>query len=289
MARAVGNVSPSPAGGARILGLHVEGPFLAAEMAGAQNPAFLRPPSWKEFQAWQEASGGRVRMLTLAPELDPAGDLVRAVAATGVVVAAGHTAASFEQAQAALAAGLSHATHLYNAMPRPDHRRPGVLEALLEDERVSLEIIPDCTRAPHVHPVTLRLLKRMVGVERLCTVTDAIAAENMPDGRYTLAEQPVVKQGDVVFGVSRSRGGALRPAGSVLAMNRGVANLVNIVGFTVLEAVQTATLNPARVLGLDGRVRAMRTGMDADLVLLEPNTLEVLATWVQGELVYSRE
>lgn len=285
-ASAVGAYRAAPAGGAQLLGLHAEGPFLVPARVGAQNPAHLRPPDWSEVAAWQEASGGAVRLLTLAPELDPNGELVRRAVAAGTVVAAGHTDASYEQAQVALRTGLTHAAHLFNAMSRFDYRRPGVLEALLENERVSLEIIPDCTSVPHVHPVALRLLRRMVGVERLCTVTDAIAAEGMADGDYELAGRTVRVEQHVAFlREPWLRTGEKVLAGSVLAMNRAVANLVARVGLSLEEAVQTASLNPARVLGLDDRVGVLAPGRDADLVLLEPGTYKVLATWVKGELV----
>lgn len=273
--------------GAELLGLHLEGPYLSPEKAGAQNPAHFRDPSWEEFCAWQAASGKAVRLLALAPERDPNGMLIERVAATGVRVAAAHTNASYEIARTAIRRGLSHGTHVFNAMSRFDYRTPGVLEALLEDDRVTLELIPDCTEMPHVHPVAIRLLKRLVGVGRICAVTDAICAAGMEDGVYALGGLAVRKAGDAAFleGPWQARG-ERRLAGSALRMNDGVRNLIELAGFSLPEAVEAASLNPARALGVQAVKGSLEPGKHADITVLRPGTLEVVATFVRGKQVY---
>ncbi len=274
-------------GGAQILGLHLEGPYLSPQQAGAQNPLHFRDPDWSQFSAWQAASGGSIRLIALAPERDPDGRFIRRAVDSGVIVAAGHTNATYEQARRAIDAGLSHATHFFNAMSRFNYREPGVLEALLEDEHISLELIPDCSAVPHVHPTAIRLLHRIAGVERLCTVTDAISVSGMPDGAYRWAGMPVVKgQGMVFLADEAADQRDRRLAGSVLDMHAAVRNLVEQAGLSLTEAVETATTNPARKLGLQDHKGRLETGWDADLVLLHPDTFEVLATFVCGELVF---
>ncbi|HUF38707.1 MAG TPA: N-acetylglucosamine-6-phosphate deacetylase [Anaerolineales bacterium] len=274
--------------GARALGLHLEGPYFAAEKAGAQNPAHFRDPDRKAFEELQREAGGAIRLVSLAPERDPNGGFVKYLRSAGVRAAAGHTNASYAVMQAAIERGLSHATHIFNAMPGFDHRAPTGLSALLEDGRVSLELIPDCTDLPHVHPVVIRLLKRMAGVERICSVTDAVAAAGRPDGVYRLGELEVRKAGEVVI-LERpwAERGERRLAGSALAMNGAVRNLVERCGFTMEEAVRTVTDNPARAIGVDPVRGSLAPGKRADLAVLDPVTFEVLETYVGGARVFS--
>jgi N-acetylglucosamine-6-phosphate deacetylase len=190
---------------------------------------------------------------------------------------------------AAIGNGVVHGTHVFNAMPRFDYRNPGGLEALLEDDRVSLELIPDCFDLPHVHPASIRLLKRMVGADRICTVTDAVAPSGLPDGSYRLGDLAIRKIGDlVVLEEPWLARGERSLAGSVLAMDAAVRNLVRLCGFTLEEAVQTATINPARALGLQARKGSLSTGKDADIAVLDPGSLAVQATYVRGTKVFDR-
>jgi len=289
VAEAVRAYRASPAPGAEVLGLHLEGPYLAQEKIGAQNPTYLRDPSWSELAQLQVSSGNAVRLVSLAPERDPDGEFTRKLVERGVFVSAAHTDASYETTRISIQNGLSHATHIFNAMSRFNYRAPGALEALLENERISLELIPDCTAVPHVHPVVIRLLRRLVGVKRICTVTDAISASGMPDGIYELGEMAVYKRDDLAF-LQRpwERDGTLRLAGSVLEMQNAVRNLVEQCGFTLEEAVMTASQNPARALGIAGERGSLAVGKLADLTLLDPQNFEVQATFVRGKLVYQR-
>jgi N-acetylglucosamine-6-phosphate deacetylase len=278
---------PGDPGGAEILGLHLEGPYFNPARAGAQNPAHFRDPDWDEFEALRLASGEAIRLVSLAPERDPGGGFIRKAVAAGVRVAAGHTNADYGTMRRALAQGIAHATHVFNAMPGLHHRNPTGLNALLEDDRVHLELIPDCTEIPHVHPAAIRLLKRLVGPDRICTVTDAVSAAGCPDGAYRLGDLPIRKAGEMVFlESSPAERGEGRLAGSVLAMNAGIRNLVEKCGFSLEEAVRTAAANPARAIGIESDKGSLVPGRHADLVVLRPETFEVVATYVRGVKVF---
>ena len=186
-AQAVLAAGPPPGyRGAVPLGLHLEGPFLSPDAAGAHDPAALRLPDPGEAASWTPAAG--VRLVTLAPELPGALEAIAVLAGNGVTVAAGHSRATYDEAVAAIAAGIRYGTHLFNAMPPIDHREPGLVAALLEDPRVVIGLIPD---GIHVHPALVRLVRDLVGIDRFSVVTDGTAAMGMPDGAYRLGERPV--------------------------------------------------------------------------------------------------
>jgi N-acetylglucosamine-6-phosphate deacetylase len=239
-ARAVLLAGPPPGfSGANPLGWHVEGPFLSPARAGAHDRAALRSPDLGAVADWSPASG--VRMVTLAPELPGALEIVAALAGRGVVVSIGHSEASHAEAAAAFDAGARFVTHLFNAMAPLDHREPGLIGAALADERVTVGLIPD---GLHVHPAVVRLVWRLAGPARLAVVSDAIAALGMPPGRYELAGREVLVDADSV----RLPDGTL--AGSVLPLDRAVRNLAVFAGIEPDEARRAATEVPARLLGL---------------------------------------
>jgi N-acetylglucosamine-6-phosphate deacetylase len=225
--------------GATPLGWHVEGPFLAPARAGAHDPSSLRPPDAGVVRDWSPATG--VRMVTLAPELPGALEVVAALVANGVVVSAGHSDASFEQARAGFDAGITSVTHLFNAMVRLDHREPGLPGAALADDRVTVGLIPD---GLHVHPAVIGLVRRIVGRDRLAIVTDAIAALGVGPGMHRLAGRDVV----VDETSARLPDGGL--AGSVLSLDEAVRNLARFAGCSHEDALRAATVVPARLLGL---------------------------------------
>lgn len=225
--------------GAVPLGWHVEGPFLSPARAGAHDPAALRRPDPAAVADWSPTTG--VRMVTLAPELPRALEVVAALADRGVVVSIGHSEASHDEARSAFDAGARFVTHLFNAMPPLGHREPGIVGAALADERITLGLIPD---GLHVHPTVVRLAWRLVGPTRLAVVSDAIAALGMPPGRYRLAGREVV----VDERSARLPDGVL--AGSVLPLDAAVRNLATFAGIDVAEARRAATDVPARLLGL---------------------------------------
>ncbi|TQS25963.1 N-acetylglucosamine-6-phosphate deacetylase [Microbispora sp. KK1-11] len=248
-----------------LAGIHFEGPYIARSRCGAHEPTLLREPDVAEFRALVKAGRGHVRMLTIAPELPNALDVIREAAAEGVVAALGHSDATYEQTIEGIDAGATVATHLYNAMPPLGHRAPGPIAALLQDERVTVELIND---GVHVHPAMLRLAMHAAGAGRTALITDAMAAAGMGDGRYPLGPMTV----DVVDGVARLAsdtpgGGSI--AGSTLTMDVAFRRTVREVGRSLVDAALMASLTPARVLGLDGEIGSITVGKHADLVVLD--------------------
>lgn len=225
--------------GAKPLGWHVEGPFLSPSRAGAHDPAALRSPSVEAVAGWSPESG--IRMVTLAPELPGALDVVRSLVANGVVVSAGHSAATHDQADAGFDAGIRSVTHLFNAMAPLDHREPGLVGAALADDRVTVCLIPD---GLHVHPTVVALVRRAVGPERLAIVSDAISALGVGPGLHQLAGREI----EVDATSARLPDGVL--AGSVLGLDEGVRNLAAFAGCSLDEARLAATRVPARLLGI---------------------------------------
>jgi len=255
---AVAGAHPAPEA-ASVLGAHLEGPWVAPGRAGAQDPQALRAPSVSEFAALLDAARGTVRLVTLAPELPGAFDLIRAAAVQGLVVSVGHTEADWETTKRAFDAGARHVTHLFNAMPGVHHRRPGPVVAALDDPRVSVEIIAD---GIHIHPAVLaRVLAAAPG--RVTAVTDAMSATGLPPGRYRLGRLDVILEGSRVALAEAPD----TLAGSVLTMDRAVKVLVDA-GVGLPAAVTAATATPARVLGEPTRGR-LGPGAEADLVVLE--------------------
>jgi N-acetylglucosamine-6-phosphate deacetylase len=262
--------------GAKPLGLHVEGPFLNPERKGAHNPAHLRLPDLEIVDDWSPESG--VLLVTLAPELPGALDLVATLVQRGVLVSAGHSASSLEQAQAGFTAGIRYGTHLFNAMPPLHHRKPGLVGALLTDGRPTAGIIAD---GIHCHPSMVALAWQSLGSARLNLVTDAMAALGMPPGRHRLAGFDV----EVDSTSARLADGTL--AGSVLSLDTALRNLVAFTGCSLEEALPTITTTPAQILGLGATRGRIAPGYLADLVLLTPE-LQAQITIAEGKEVYRR-
>lgn len=255
-----------------ILGSHLEGPFLDPRHRGAHDPAALLSPV--VLDGLVEAAGGTLRQLTLAPELPGGLAAVRALAASGVIPAVGHTGADAALAAAAFDAGARVLTHAFNAMPGLHHRAPGPVGAAVADPRVTLELIAD---GVHVHPHVLRIAFA-AAPGRIALVTDAMAAAAAGDGRYALGDRAV----DVTDGVARLlEGGAI--AGSTLTQDRALRVAV-AAGVDPVEALRAVTATPARALGAAGRVGTLRVGARGDAVLLDA-ALEVRAVWSAGSRV----
>ena len=269
--RAMGALADRPVGfaGAEPLGLHFEGPMLNPARRGAHDPALLRPPSPELVSGWTRAAG--VALVTLAPELPGGLAVVEQLVGAGVVVAAGHTAATAEELERAVAAGVTYVTHLYNGMAPFGHRDPGPVGMALADRRLTAGLIAD---GIHVHPVAVAAAWRALGPARLDLVTDAVAALGRPPGRFPLGGRTVTLGDDGV----RLDDGTL--AGSALALDEAVRNLIAFTGCSPAEAVATVTVTPARVLGLP-RKGSVAPGFDADLTLLTPE-LRVVTTFVAG-------
>jgi N-acetylglucosamine-6-phosphate deacetylase len=268
---------PDAAPGAVPLGLHLEGPFLNPEKKGAHQPAYLRSPDLTSIAGWSPETG--IRLATLAPELPGALDLIRTLAGRGVLVGAGHSLATYAEAQAGFEAGVRYGTHLFNAMPPLHHRRPGLIGALLADPRVAAGLIVD---GLHVHPALVRLVWQLLGSARLNLVSDAMAGLGMPPGTYRLGEFEV-SVGDAG---ARLVDGTL--AGSTLSLDMALRNLLAYTGCSLADALPTVTTTPAALLGLAGQRGRIAPGYSADLVLLTPE-VDVVMTLVKGQIAYSSD
>lgn len=260
-----------------LAGLHLEGPYLSHARCGAQDPALLRAPDTAETDALVRAARGTIRMMTLAPELPGALDLVRRLADTGVAVAIGHTDGTYGETQAALDAGASVATHLFNAMRGIHHRDPGPVTALLHDSDAVVEIINDKV---HLHPEIVNLTYRVAGAARVALVTDAMSAAGMPDGTYTLG--PVNTRVD--GGIARLVGSDTI-AGSTLTLDRALRTAVYDNRLPIADAVRSLTATPAAALGLADTIGTIEVGKRADLVVLDPD-LRVTAVMRHGRWVH---
>ncbi len=256
---------------ARPVGIHLEGPFLSHEKRGVHPREYLKAPAIELFTRLYDAARGHIVLMTVAPELPGACELIAEATRCGVCVSLGHSNADLEAACAAMAAGARHATHTFNAMRALDHRSPGLLGAVLGDERLTADIIAD---GIHVHPAVVSLLVRAKGLDRAVLITDAISATGMPDGRYRLGTFEV----EVAGGKCLSEG---RLAGSVLTLDQAVRNVMQFAGLDLPSALRLATLNPARVLGRETRKGVLAPGADADIIVLSPAG-EMLQTLVGG-------
>lgn len=277
---AVKNVTAAlavPMPGASILGVHLEGPYISPRFPGAQAKENIRPANPAEFS--ELLAAGPVKLITLAPEEPGADALIDAALAAGVRVIIGHSAAGYEQAIASFDRGISQATHTFNAMTGLHHRQPGVVGAVLTDDRIFAQLIADTV---HVHPVAMNVLARCKGPDRLLLITDAIRATGLPDGESELGGQPVF----VRDGQCRLADGTL--AGSILTMDGALRHFLAATGWPLEKAWPVTSRTPAVALGVDGEYGAIAPGHRADLVVLD-DRLKVVATIVGGRMVYLRE
>jgi N-acetylglucosamine-6-phosphate deacetylase len=255
---------------ARPLGIHLEGPFLSHKRRGVHPPEYLVEPTLAVFERLWQAARGHVRMITIAPELPGAIEVIAEAARRNVCVSIGHSDAVLETARAAVRAGARHATHTFNAMRPLDHRDPGILAEVLTNRQLTADIIVD---GIHVAPEVVQIFLKEKGVEGAVLITDAMAAAGMPDGTYQLGPiQVKVKDGRCM------KDGTL--AGSVLTMDRAVRNVTRFAGWSLQDAVRAATLNPTRAAGL-AQHGHLAPGAEANLVVLSPDG-EVRKTIVRG-------
>jgi N-acetylglucosamine-6-phosphate deacetylase len=256
---------------ARPLGIHLEGPFLSHKRRGVHPPEYLVEPTVPIFEKLWQAARGHVRMITIAPEIPGAMEVIVEAARRKICVSIGHSDAELPVARAAVQAGARHATHTFNAMRPLDHRNPGILGEVLSDDTMTADIIVD---GIHVSPEVVKLFLQAKGPERAVLITDAISATGMPDGRYQLGPIEVdVKDGKATAGDSL--------AGSVLTMDRAVRNVTRFSNWTLAEAVRAATLNPAHAVGLSAKHGKLAAGTEANFVVLS-SAGEVVKTIVGG-------
>jgi N-acetylglucosamine-6-phosphate deacetylase len=262
--------------GAEPLGLHLEGPYLSREKKGAFNPTWLREPSLDEAEAFIDAGCGWIRQVTLAPELPGAEEVASKFREAGVVVSLGHSNTDFETASAALQGNWTHVTHTFNAQRGFGHRAPGVFGAILASDDVTTELIADLI---HVHPGAMKILMRSVGVDRVVLITDAMPGAGLADGVYDLVGHEVT----VRDGRATLEDGTL--AGSTAMLNQCVENAMREMGVPLKDAIQMATLNPARAMGLVDRLGTIEEGKDASLIVIDEN-VDVFLSMVKGKIVY---
>jgi N-acetylglucosamine-6-phosphate deacetylase len=263
--------------GAEVLGVHLEGPFISLQKRGAHAAAYIVTPDVELLAHLLDL--GPVRMITLAPELEGADRLISLAANRGVVVSAGHSNIAFEPAYDSLDGQVVGVTHLFNGMSAMHHREPGLPGAAFAHPRAVCGLIPD---GLHVHPEMVGLAFRMLGPDRLCLVTDAIAATGMDNGEYRLATRTVYADD----GVPRLGSGSL--AGSMLTMREAFMNILAFTGCTVPEAARMTSTSPAKLIGEGRRKGRLVPGYDADVTILTPD-LSVETVWRGGKLAYSGE
>ncbi|MFC0115501.1 N-acetylglucosamine-6-phosphate deacetylase [Kibdelosporangium aridum] len=259
-----------------LAGIHLEGPFLSAARCGAHDPAILVPPDQSSIRKLLAAGDGAISMITVAPELEGAVKAVRTLVDNGVIAAIGHTDATEAAVLPAIDAGATVATHLFNGMRPLHHREPGPIGALLDDPRITVELIVDLV---HVHPTVVRLAARHAGPARTVLITDAIAAAGVGDGVYDVGGLEVT----VIDGVPRIAGGGSL-AGSTLTMDAAFRNLVQGCGLTIREAVTACSTRPAALLGLAEETGSLTAGLAADFVLLDAG-LRPTGVMARGEWV----
>lgn len=252
------------------LGIHIEGPFISHARRGVHPLEDLLAPTLPLFERLWQAARGRIRMMTIAPELESALEVIAEAARRSVCVSLGHSDADFDTTERGILAGATHATHTFNAMRPLDHRSPGILGAVLTDDRVSADIIVD---GVHLDPAIVKIVAETKGLERTVLITDATAATGMPDGRYHLGSFEV----EVCDGKCTIDG---RLAGSVLSMDRAVRNLARFAEWNLTDAVAAASRNPARVGHVENK-GVLAVGADADFVVLNREG-EVLRTFIGG-------
>jgi N-acetylglucosamine-6-phosphate deacetylase len=265
--------------GRAITGFHVEGPHIGAEDGprGAHPVRWVRPPDLEEFRRWQEATGGNIRLITVSPHWPEAPAYIAAIVKAGVAASIGHTGATAAQIAAAVDAGATLSTHLGNGAHAVLRRHPNYIWDQLADDRLNASFIVD---GIHLGTAFLRTALRAKTLERTVLVTDASAPAGAAPGRYRLGEQDadLTDDGRVVLA------GTDKLAGSALRMSQGVANMVNLGGLSLRDAVRTATVNPARVIHLEGRMRGLVTGEHGDVVAfrLKAGALKIESVWLEG-------
>lgn len=268
-----------PGMGAEPVGIHLEGPYINIKRRGAHVPAWLRMPDTAETERILALTKGCLRLITLAPELPGAAAMIQQLVEAGVTVSMGHTDATYEQAQEAIALGVTHMTHCFNAMRPIHHRAPGPLAAVAQAPQVRGELIAD---GVHVHPSVMNILVDILGPERTIVITDALAGAGLNDTTFEFAGQPA----QVICGAARLADGTL--TGSVLTMKQALLNMLSMTSVSLSEAVGMLTLNPAHAACIAERKGRLHTGFDADVLIFDKE-LTLQATLCRGKLAFATD
>ena len=263
-------------GGAELVGLHLEGPFLCKAKKGAQNEAFLHDPDPAMLHRLQQAAQGMVKLVTLAAEQPGALEFIRSAQEDGITVSLGHTTADYDTACAAYEAGARQATHLFNAMPPFTHRAPGVVGAAFDHPQVKVELISD---GVHIHPSVVRAVFQLFGAGRVILISDSLRATGMPDGRYPFGGQEIEVHGNRATMADDPN----TLAGSVSDLMACMRSAVSF-GIPLHDAVRAAAVNPAQVLGIFDRLGSLDVGKTANLAILDRD-LNLKDVFFRGQLV----
>ena len=275
--RGVRDAIQSGTGSSEILGIHLEGPYISPMKKGAHDSKYIRPPSISELNVILRESANNVILATVAPEVQGAIRFIKELRKRGVVVSIGHSNATYEETLTGIRAGISHATHVFNGMREFHHREPGVLGAVFTCQNVTASLIAD---GIHVHPAAMKMLVKAKGTDGIVLITDSTVA-GLPNGTYKLGGLDLV----LSDGVCKLKSG-LSLAGSSLAMNIAVRNMIELVGVPIQDALKMATINPARVICVDSRKGSIRIGKDADIIVIDEK-INVYATLAKGKVVYN--
>ena len=262
---------------AEILGLHIEGPYINVKFKGAQPEWGIRDPNFDECNQLLDAAEGRIKIMTIAPELPGGLEMIRMLASAGVAASVGHSEADYDTALAAIEAGATRATHLFNAMSGVHHRKPGLAAAVLNEPGICAEMICD---GVHVNPRMVSLAWKAKGRDGMTLVTDATAAQGVGDGVFTLGDFQIQVRGPLCTLMD-----GVTIAGSVLTMNRAAGNAMAFTGMSLIDAAHTASLAPAAVCGVADRKGSIEAGKDADIAILNPD-FSVSYTIRAGVLAY---
>lgn len=266
-------------GQAEVIGIHLEGPFINPDKAGAQPVQHIIEPNLAQFQEWQRLANGMIKLVTLAPEMPGALEMIRYLKENGIVASIGHTDATFEQVNMAVDAGASHVTHLFNQMRGLHHREPGVVGAVLLHDELKAELIVD---GIHVHPAMVKLAYQQKQRDGLILITDAMRAKCLKNGHYDLGGQDVkVEDGKAVLA-----DGTL--AGSILRLGDGLKNIMAYTGCSLRDAIEMAAANPAKQLKIYDRKGSIKKDKDADIVILDEQ-MNVVMTICRGAIAFSKE
>ncbi|MCF6465814.1 N-acetylglucosamine-6-phosphate deacetylase [Clostridium sp. Cult2] len=264
---------------AQLLGIHLEGPFFSQEKKGAQPSQYIKKPNVEDIEKLIEISNGKMKMVSLAPEIGGALNIISFLKSKGITVAIAHSNATFEEAKKGIDYGATVATHLYNGMRNFSHREPGIIGASLTDDRVYCEIIYDRI---HLHDASVEIAISMKGFDKIVLVSDAMRAAGLKDGDYELGGQKVI----VNKGAAKLENGSL--AGSTLNLRDAVYNLVHILNIPIQEAIRMASLSPAKAIGIDRTKGSIEIGKDADLILLDKD-INILASIVGGKFIWLKK
>lgn len=265
-------------GGANIIGIHLEGPFVNPERKGGLDPNSIYSPSIKGLEEIFEITKGNLKMMTIAPEIDGNIEIIKRLVDYGVVASFGHSNATYRQTKIGITAGISHVTHIFNAMPSLNHREPGPLLAIFENDKVSAQIISD---GIHLHPQIVNLVYRLLGADRCICITDGVQAIGLPEGRYFYNGVEY----EAKNGSARYLDGTL--IGTAVGLNELVRRFKEFTNCSIETAINSVTKNPAKLLGIFDRKGSLEVEKDADIILID-EAFEIFCSLVEGKLIYSK-